>query len=145
MNQQTSDLVNHCVDCCCARSWAALGVTEYDGKSIPEHITRLRERVAALEAENAKLKEWRVLDNNAAVECLTEERMKRERAEAERDHWWRGFADLHKFTEGVKVERDKAEAECIALREIVTDHEKLWREQYAEQAAVIAALDKGQK
>ena len=41
---------NHCVDCCCARSWTALGVSEYDGKSIPEHITILRERIAALEA-----------------------------------------------------------------------------------------------
>ena len=40
---------NHCVDCCCARSWTALGVSEYDGKSIPEHITILRERIAALE------------------------------------------------------------------------------------------------
>ena len=42
----TSDVVNHCVDCCCARSWSALGVTEYDGKSIPEHITRLRDSEA---------------------------------------------------------------------------------------------------
>jgi len=41
-----SDVVNHCVDCCCARSWSALGVTEYDGKSIPEHITRLRDSEA---------------------------------------------------------------------------------------------------
>ena len=41
-----SDVVNHCVDCCCARSWSALGVPEYDGKSIPEHITRLRDSEA---------------------------------------------------------------------------------------------------
>jgi|SRR5580698_202812 hypothetical protein len=37
----------HCKDCCCARSWQALGVTDYTGMSIPEHIERLR---AALEA-----------------------------------------------------------------------------------------------
>ena len=41
----------HCVDCCCARSWTALGVTEYDGRSIPEHIIALRELVAELERE----------------------------------------------------------------------------------------------
>lgn len=33
----------HCVDCCCARSWEALGISEYTGKSIPEEITHLRE------------------------------------------------------------------------------------------------------
>lgn len=34
----------HCKDCCCARSWAALGITKYTGKSIPEHIEELRQR-----------------------------------------------------------------------------------------------------
>jgi len=38
----TDDRAGHCVDCCCARSWKALGVSEYDGMSIPEHIERLR-------------------------------------------------------------------------------------------------------
>lgn len=33
----------HCKDCCCARSWRALGIDTYTGKSIPEHITALRE------------------------------------------------------------------------------------------------------
>lgn len=33
----------HCKDCCCAQSWAALGITEYTGKSIPEHISELRQ------------------------------------------------------------------------------------------------------
>jgi hypothetical protein len=32
----------HCQDCCCARSWAALGITQYTGKSIAEHIQALR-------------------------------------------------------------------------------------------------------
>jgi hypothetical protein len=32
----------HCRDCCCARSWKALGITEYTGKSIPEHIEQMR-------------------------------------------------------------------------------------------------------
>jgi len=34
--------VNHCKDCCCARSWEALGITVYTGKSIPEHIVELQ-------------------------------------------------------------------------------------------------------
>lgn len=38
----------HCKDCCCARSWMALGISEYTGKSIPEHIKLLREENAAL-------------------------------------------------------------------------------------------------
>lgn len=33
---------DHCKDCCCAKAWGALGVSEYDGKSIAEHITELR-------------------------------------------------------------------------------------------------------
>jgi hypothetical protein len=36
----------HCKDCCCARSWKALGITEYTGLSIPEHIERLRAQLA---------------------------------------------------------------------------------------------------
>ncbi len=47
---------NHCADCCCARSWAALGITEYTGKSIPEHITELKLELAAAKEANEKLK-----------------------------------------------------------------------------------------
>ena len=36
----------HCKDCCCARSWKALGITQYTGKSIPEHIDALRTQLA---------------------------------------------------------------------------------------------------
>jgi hypothetical protein len=39
----------HCYDCCCARSWKALGIDEYTGKSIPEHIEQLH-------TENRQLK-----------------------------------------------------------------------------------------
>lgn len=44
----TSHQVNneHCNDCCCARSWKALGITEYTGLSIPEHIQQLRGLIA---------------------------------------------------------------------------------------------------
>ena len=40
----------HCKDCCCARSWKALGVTAYDGKSIPDHITALTAKLERCEA-----------------------------------------------------------------------------------------------
>jgi len=43
------NIVNHCRDCCCARSWKALGITKYTGLSIPEHIENLR-------ADNNRLK-----------------------------------------------------------------------------------------
>ena len=36
----------HCDDCCRARSWEALGITEYTGKSIPEHILDLKASLA---------------------------------------------------------------------------------------------------
>jgi hypothetical protein len=53
---------NHCKDCCCARSWAALGITEYDGKSIPEHISALRSELDALNAKLTELMEAGVKD-----------------------------------------------------------------------------------
>ncbi|MFH1328565.1 MAG: hypothetical protein ABIH76_06985, partial [Candidatus Bathyarchaeota archaeon] len=40
----------HCRDCCCAQSWAALGITEMTGLSIPEEIEKLK-------AENVRLQE----------------------------------------------------------------------------------------
>lgn len=51
MQGNVGELENHCADCCCAQSWKALGVTQYDGKSIPEHIVELekdRKRLNAL-------------------------------------------------------------------------------------------------
>lgn len=39
-----SDL-GHCKDCCCARAWEALGIQMYTGRSIPEEIERLRDRL----------------------------------------------------------------------------------------------------
>lgn len=35
-------LDEHCKDCCCAKAWNALGITEYTGKSIAEHIAELK-------------------------------------------------------------------------------------------------------
>jgi hypothetical protein len=34
-------LNNHCIDCCCQKSWEALGKKDYTGKSIPEEIEKL--------------------------------------------------------------------------------------------------------
>jgi len=48
-NDQCREQSDHCKDCCCARSWAALGVNEYTGKSIPEHIELIK-------AENERLR-----------------------------------------------------------------------------------------
>lgn len=48
--------VEHCKDCCCARSWKALGISDYTGKSIPEHIAELKDMIetAALTIESAE-------------------------------------------------------------------------------------------
>lgn len=41
--EMTPTITPHCKDCCCARSWESLGITEYTGKSIPEHIKEIRQ------------------------------------------------------------------------------------------------------
>lgn len=46
-----TDQESHCCDCCCARSWKALGITEFTGKSIPEHIEHLRNLIGRLHDE----------------------------------------------------------------------------------------------
>lgn len=38
------EVENHCKDCCCAKSWEALGITKYTGKSIVEYILELKEK-----------------------------------------------------------------------------------------------------
>jgi len=58
LNRHARATDEHCKDCCCARSWAALGITGYTGKSIPEHIEALRAALA--EAQKAR-------DNTAAA------------------------------------------------------------------------------
>ncbi len=48
MNEPLTEDENHCKDCCCARAWKALGITEYTGLSIPEHIQMLRTQLEAV-------------------------------------------------------------------------------------------------
>lgn len=72
---------NHCHDCCCARSWTALRVTQFDGKSIPEHIDDLRRVLADTVAEVGRLKREVDIVKNAHRVCLDQ----RDRAEAQRD------------------------------------------------------------
>ena len=55
----------HCADCCCDKSWKALGITEYTGKSIPEHIAELRQQAASGQrAVEAMDKIIKCMDNN---------------------------------------------------------------------------------
>jgi hypothetical protein len=46
VNMIDSDLYND-YHRLCSKSWKALGINEYDGKSIPEHITELKTALAA--------------------------------------------------------------------------------------------------
>ncbi len=48
-------LNNHCIDCCCQRSWEALGKKEYTGKSIPEEIEKIMLENERLEIELASI------------------------------------------------------------------------------------------
>ena len=47
----------HCMDCCCAQSWNALGITEYTGKNIPEHISGIKSALSQARAEAERLNE----------------------------------------------------------------------------------------
>ena len=38
----------HCKDCCCAKSWEALGIKEFTGLSIPEEIQKLKKELFEL-------------------------------------------------------------------------------------------------
>lgn len=67
MTEPKTDEALHCKDCCCARSWKALGITEYTGKSIPEHIDSLRALNAQL--EEAVLKSWWYFTDDGEAGC----------------------------------------------------------------------------
>jgi hypothetical protein len=72
---------NHCVDCCCAQSWKALGITTYTGKSIPEHIAAQAAEIERLtrerdEAESAVSRyEDRIAERDKQL-ATAEERVK---------------------------------------------------------------------
>ena len=68
----------HCDDCCCAQSWKALGIDKYTGKSIPEHIEQLREKIFRLAVERDDLKveldETAQACANLAYECVDKDK-----------------------------------------------------------------------
>ncbi len=45
----------HCKDCCCARSWEALGNPSYSGTSIPQHIEQLQRELAEARGREHKM------------------------------------------------------------------------------------------
>lgn len=65
----------HCKDCCCARSWEALEITGYTGKSIPEEIEALKAEVERLRADAEMRGIWEQTAANLLVRA--------EKAEAE--------------------------------------------------------------
>ncbi|MCK5612076.1 hypothetical protein KAR91_59950 [Candidatus Pacearchaeota archaeon] len=67
MSKELTQEIIHCRDCCCARSWKALGITEKTGKSIPEHIEELRQQLADEKAER----------------------------EADEEHWEKAYKETH--------------------------------------------------
>lgn len=46
LDRSSYEAASHCRDCCCARCWKALGITEYTGKGIEEHIADLKKELA---------------------------------------------------------------------------------------------------
>lgn len=70
-NQQLVS-INHCTDCCCARSWKALGITRYTGLSIPEHIEKMRKALEQIAAGDgyygAQAHEYKLIAKAALAE-----------------------------------------------------------------------------
>jgi len=87
----------HCEDCCCARSWTALGINEYTGKSIPEHITALRSQLSIVEGTRD------TLYNLVGVEMDL-----KKKAESERDTWLSAHDAVYVDLQGVKGELAEA-------------------------------------
>lgn len=48
---------NHCGDCCCAKAWEALEISDYTGLSIPEEIKRLMTALRKVK-ENVENEGW---------------------------------------------------------------------------------------
>ena len=102
-----------CRDCCCARSWQALGVAEHTGLSIPEHIEGLKVRVEQAEAALAEAQErikTLVIYGDSASELLGREAgkvvtLRAELADAQRERYVMGKA------------RDDEAAEVVAMTE----------------------------
>lgn len=64
--------VVHCRDCCCARSWEALGIDSYTGKAIPEHITELRAQRDVLMEAGKDLAIWLTGESHPEFQALAE-------------------------------------------------------------------------
>jgi hypothetical protein len=65
------DEQNHCKDCCCARSWEAIGVTTYTGMSIVEHIEQLVTQRDALHAQAVALAKALMKIDHALFPCAS--------------------------------------------------------------------------
>ncbi len=66
----------HCVDCCCARLWEVLGITEYDGKDIFEHVQKLKTENGGLGVQVERLREREsalIIESNEEVGKLSKE------------------------------------------------------------------------
>lgn len=78
----------HCRDCCCARSWKALGIDHYTCKSIAEHIGELRE---ALVRSVEVIQRW----HNMGMTDMT--------ASALWDTYWRRSPEMRPIREALSV------------------------------------------
>jgi len=136
-----SDVVNHCVDCCCARSWSALGVTEYDGKSIPEHITRLRDSEALARGKIAE-QMIRIAGYQASRDWAIDTLAKALGIEADKTRAVEYYARLAAEriaaleAENVRLQSQLCAAQILVNQE--TDHYAEWKKQHDRIAALEA-------
>jgi len=70
--EDVSETREHCKDCCCARAWKALEITEYTGRSIAEEILILKLHFAEKDKRIAELEKSALLGNATNQQLLDE-------------------------------------------------------------------------
>lgn len=95
---------NHCKDCCCARSWEALGITEYTGKSIPEHVAELTAQLEEMKRENTRLsRAVEVIDDMGVYPAaILNGPNQYEKRTDKMDGWNDAVMEMHKRVAGVE-------------------------------------------
>jgi len=123
MNNSIDNNNNHCRDCCCAKSWEALGVHEYSGKSIPEHIAELKKDRDRL------LKQYSIFEEVSPPDIP-------------RSTFVQWCFEAWSNEDSLKQDRDRLKAERDEQRRLVIEHDQTKAELFDRIATVSSDRDR---